>query len=143
MDTWSIVAIVISGAALLFSIIGPLITAVIKNRYDSKMYERRFYNEHRHEVIENYLKCLGKCLFAITFDATVEFGEATAEIFMYVPKEMWENIRKLNQGVTNMVIAQYHSDKKTHADNLRPIYFQLCEQFSELGRAAKKAGKRK
>lgn len=135
MNTETIIALVISGAALLTSVAGPLITALITNSHERKMYQKRFETEHKHEVIEKYLKSAGKYIFNLKFEDSEEFAEACGEIFMYAPQDMWNDIRLLNEAISILIsIDDYHERKSKSVDE-QSLYLSICERFSDQRRA--------
>ena len=135
MDVWSIVAVVLSGAAFFLAVVGPFITAKAKIKHEKEMYERRFYTEHRHEVIESYVQAAGRCLFYCGYEQYTQvfsdFVARCSEIFMYLPETLWQDAEQLNQAVMN-----YHdqSSKEVSPEPMRTAYFQFCKKVSELGR---------
>lgn len=53
---------VISGIALIVAIISPVVTTVLNNRHQDKMWIRDNFSRHKTEVIENYVKSTGTVL---------------------------------------------------------------------------------
>lgn len=136
METSAILAIVISAAAFLTSVAGPCLTAHINSKHEQKMYTKRFKTEHKHEVIEKYLKAVGKYVFSSFDENTDIFGEASAEIFMYVPKELWDDIRALNTSIINFSQITGFEYKQTIKPQLQRSFLSLCEKFSDLNRTS-------
>ena len=129
------IAIIVSVAAFATAVLGPLITASIQCSHESKMYNKRFYEEHKQQVIENYLKAVGKFAFTTDWNEKLEFGEASAEIFMYTPKELWDNIRELNKQISDYTTSSDdYSTKKEYQKKLLNNYFELCEKFHMINR---------
>ena len=129
------IAIIISVAAFATAVLGPLITAGIQCWHESRMHKMRYYDEHKQEVIENYLKSVGKYAFTTDRSEKRDFGESSAEIFMYTPKEMWPDIRRLNDLILEYTMSQGTYEQK-HAEQTDIIkhYYALCEKFNNLSR---------
>ena len=129
------IAIIISVAAFATAVLGPLITTWITCAHDSKMHKKRFYEEHKQQVIENYLKSVGKFVFTTNWDDRRDFGESTAEIFMYAPKRLWPIIRSINSKISQYITTQgTDNERKTAVKDLQNCYFELCEEFHMLNR---------
>ena len=94
-------SILISVAALVLSILSPIVSAWISGHYKIKEKEneynhekeqqaRVFYLQHKAEVIENYIKAAGLAINSKgIFDNEQKFGEAMGEIYLYIPKHQW------------------------------------------------------
>lgn len=136
MGDGTILAIVISGAAFLMSVFGPLLTALVTGKHEEKMYAKRFKTEHEHQVIERYLQSVGKYLFSKSYDDIREFGESSAEIFMYTPKELWDDIRSLNEDIFMLHRCNFE-ERELKTPKSQKKYFALCEKFSSLRRSSK------
>lgn len=137
MELSSIIAIIISAAAFLTSVIGPCLSAYIQSKHEEKMYKKRFISEHEHEVIERYLKTAGKYSFSMDYNDMRDFGEASAEIFMYAPRELWKDIQELNTQISNISLCNDFQTKKSKNKQLQKSYLDLCEKFSDFRRFSK------
>ena len=142
MESSAIIAIVISAAAFLTSIAGPCLTAFINCRHERKMYFNRFKTEHEHDVVEKYIKTVGRYVFSLDYKDLNNFGEASAEIFMYAPKELWSDIRQLNQDIAEISRLGYYEQQKAKQGQLQNSYLILCEKFSDLRRTLEDQKKR-
>ena len=132
------ISICLSGAAFILAVFGPAITAGITCLHETRMYKKRFVTEHRHEAIENYLKAAGRCLF--TDDPSKElqvFGEVSSEIFMYAPKALWDDIRKLNEMIIQMSNAEVYQQTQALREATQEKYLELCENFYPMRRGSK------
>ena len=89
---WSGIA---STIALITAIISPIITTILNNRHQIKMHNINFYESHRAEAIENYLKATG---YAIQDQSSLseQYGKHLAEIYLYLPEELWDYIDKID-----------------------------------------------
>ena len=130
----SIAALVLSIAALAFSVAGPIITAVIKRNHERDMFKNKFELKHRHDAIEKYLKSAGRCVFTGDHNDIRDFGEASAEIFMYAPSELWTDIRNLNDGISELTSLSDHNQIRKEKQYLQSTYLSLCEKMSNLRR---------
>ena len=142
MDITAIIVAAISGAAFLASIIGPYIAAKTTCNHEERMYRARFKTEHEHEVIERYLKAVGRLAFASDHNEMKDFGEASAEIFMYAPQELWSDIRDLNEQISDLCHAENYHQKKEQRIIIQVSYFALCEKFSNLRRESQEQNPR-
>ncbi|MBQ8836423.1 MAG: hypothetical protein IJ002_03040 [Clostridia bacterium] len=138
MEFSPVIAIVISAAAFLTSIAGPFLTAHIQCKHEQKMYHKRFRIEHEHEVIERYLKTAGKYCFSLDYNDMRDFGEASAEIFMYAPKELWDDIKALNTQISVISRVGDYDKSKQLRTQLQESYLSLCENFSVLRRTSER-----
>lgn len=120
-------SIVIAVAALILSVLSPLISSVINGLFrirekkleivaKQKEQELEFYYQHRAEVIERYISSAGK---VIQTGQIVDFGLAMGEIYIYVDKSLWPLIDN---------IAEYvYSDK---AFGAKDDFIKLCKELS-------------
>lgn len=142
METSEIIAIVIAGAAFVMSVVGPCLTAHITCKHESEMYDKRFKKEHEHDVIEQYLKSIGKYVFSPGCNDIENFGEAVSEIFMYAPRTMWEDIKSLNQNVLRVASIADYEQRQHQKLALQQSYLMLCENLSPLSRVSGNRKKR-
>ena len=117
----------ISVAALVLSVLSPLISALVNVIFrikeknidiaaKQKEQEREFYYQHRAEVIERYISSAGK---AIQTDRDQDFVTAMGEVYIYVDKSLWPLIDN---------IAQYvYSDNAFAA---KDDFIELCKALS-------------
>ena len=133
----------IAFAALFVSAAGPFFTALINSIHESRMSKKRFVQEHEHQVIERYLKAVGKYVFTTEHSDMREFGECSSEIFMYAPEELWDDIRDLNKKITEYRQCDEHSLRMVLKQNNQKLYFELCEKFADYRRSSKRKYKRR
>ncbi len=99
-------AIVISIASLFLSVLGPLITALINGRFRIKEKELEieeriifqnieYYEKHRTEVVENFLKSASQYILNKDETNSKEFGASIPEIYLYVDEAYWKEIDNL------------------------------------------------
>ncbi len=89
--------IIIMGISLLIAISTPIITAIINSHHEIKMYKLRFYNEHKSEVIEGFLKTVGNCIYYSDESNLHSLGEYFGEIYLYTPPSMHDKITELSK----------------------------------------------
>lgn len=125
-----IASFIVSFATLIISVfvsaISPIIIEKIKARRERKTWNRDFYEKHRCEVIENYLKAVGEYIFYPSGTNESKFGCAVSEIFMYAPEDSWGVIQKMNEAIANY--------KGTDRGYLKIQYFELCKLLAPLKR---------
>lgn len=131
MPSYETTTLIVAAAALLAPIVGPAITAIVTIFHERSMYKKRFAMEHEHEAIERYLKAAGKYLFCASSTNYMAFGETVSEIFMYAPKKLWGDIRKLNESISK---HHLNSSSDTAITTIREDYLKLCENFASLRR---------
>ena len=134
MDISTLLAIGVSAIAVISTVAVPFITTKLSCSHEQKMYDKRFASEHAHEVIEQYIRSLGHYIFGGEFDAYLSLGEASAEIFMYAPKELWEDIRNFNAKMAAISQVENYTEQKARLKALQPEYLSLCEKFAPLRR---------
>ncbi|MEG2522293.1 MAG: hypothetical protein RSA49_05405 [Anaerovoracaceae bacterium] len=119
---------IISGIALVVAILSPAITSYMNNRHEYKMYRLRFYEKHRAEAIEDYIRCTGAVILEPTKDNFTAYGKCYGEIFLYTPQKMWDNLREINLFISSnnykeaetlfsficQELAEYHPRSKKH-----------------------------
>ena len=136
MDLATVIAIIISATAVLASIIGPMLTAAITCHHERKMYKKRFLLEHEHEVIERYLRTIGRYAFGNAPEDQKDLGDAMSEIFMYAPIELHDDRQSINTQLIELMGCSY-DDEWQRAANLRKSYLELCEKFAPYRRSGK------
>ena len=106
-------SILISVAALVLSILSPVVSAWINGHYKIKEKEidyhhekeqqsRAFYLQHKAEVIENYIKTAGRVINSNGLPENKQkFGEAMGEIYLYIPESQWPLIDNVSQFISN------------------------------------------
>ena len=71
------------------------------------------------------------------FDLTAlsEFESVAAEIFMYAPKTMREDLDRFNRAVAECFnSAEYGENVRAELQVLQSDYFDICKKFSDYGR---------
>ena len=128
MDFW------IALAALIVAACGPLITALITAKHESFMYKTKYVDEHKHEVVEKYLKSVGRFLFSLDHNDLKEFGASSSEIFMYAPKNLWDDIKKINEAIFKISSCSDYEEKKNLCKKSKLLFYELCENFADFSR---------
>lgn len=97
---------IISGITLLAAIFSPAITTVINNRHTAKMQRMEYYEKHKAEVIEKYIQAAGKAIKNATDTCMQEYGEASTEVYFYIPEEYWDILDELDNRISNYDYAE-------------------------------------
>ena len=128
-------ALILSVISLAVAILSPVLVALSNHRHERKMYRMKFVTEHKHEVIEQYLRSAGKCIFMFDLTALSEFESVASEIFMYAPKTMREDLDRFNRAVAECFnSAEYGGNVRAELKALQSDYFDICKKFSDYGR---------
>lgn len=114
---WSVI---ISGIALIVSVLSPMLTSIINNRHQDKIWTREHDAQHKLEVIDNYVRCTGTVLKKATSDTLSAYGNGFGEIFFYTPKSVWALIEDIDKAITSRSITPETQDK----------FSELCKQLS-------------
>ena len=73
--------------------VSQVIITKLNNRHQERISKREMFVRRQIEVIEKYLASVGK---ALDHDNVTDFRESRGTIFLYTPKETWDDIRRLN-----------------------------------------------
>ena len=73
--------------------VSQVIITKLNNRHQERISKREMFVRRQIEVIEKYLASVGK---ALDHDNFTDFRESRGTIFLYTPKETWDDIRRLN-----------------------------------------------
>ena len=122
MDFSKIAPWVTIGITVSLSIIVPLITQIVNNRFlkKSKELELRAKKEDaKISAYENFLKRVGDCLLYGKFDSLSEAGAEISNLYLYAPKEDFEKLDKLADLLQNK-----------HFDNARKIMVEIARDLS-------------
>ena len=139
------VAIIISIATFVGSVISPIVVSLINNHHQSKRRYEEFYQQHRSDVIENYLRAVGKYIYCHNEANTTDLGSSLAEIYMYAPKDLWDKIDQMNVSISTLHDYGYGKDLSEKLIRIKDQYQELCKAFHDLGRTQKpiKSNKKK
>ena len=99
MEIQLTLAAIISGIALVAAIISPMLTTLIKNKHETKMYMAKFYIHHRAEVIERYVSSVGAVIHGQLTEDLREYGKHAGEIYVYVPERLWLTIEQIDLAI--------------------------------------------
>lgn len=91
---WIALAISITG-----TIVGPIITTILTNRYQLKLRELDIkqsafdsYNSNRFDAINTFISKAGRCLSYLDENSVMDFGGAYHCVYQYVPTEYWDKL---------------------------------------------------
>lgn len=112
---------VFTGIALVAAIISPIVTAIINNHYQTKMKRLQFFDEHRAEVIENYIRFTGSVSkMSSGFEEFRNFGKYSKEIYLYVSEDLWRYIDQIEELLYNR-----------NYDDAHKILAVLCKELKK------------
>lgn len=136
IDLGAALAITMSAITVISTLTIPHLTAKKQNEHEQKMYEKRFANEHAHEVIEKYLQAIGRYVFEFEHKDLSIFGEAVSEIFMYIPENLTEDVKEFNEHISRISQINDYSQRTAQLKLLQPVFLDLCEKFAPLCRGS-------
>lgn len=94
----------ISVIVALCAIISPILTAIINNRYQTKIrliehlqQEQKDIFLHRRNIYENYLKYAGRCIYYADHDALKDYGEYYYSALIYAPPDIQTDMIEANK----------------------------------------------
>ena len=97
IEAWSVI---ISGIALVAAVFSPVITAIVNNKYQSKINRQKYFDEHRAQVIENYIQSVGELCEDVDRESFRRaYGKNSKEIYLYIPESLWEKIDKIDESI--------------------------------------------
>ena len=97
VEVWSAI---ISGIALVAAVLSPVITAIVNNTHQSKIDRQRYFDEHRAQVIENYIRSVGElCEDVDREQFRRSYGKNSKEIYLYLPESLWGKIDQIDYSV--------------------------------------------
>ena len=130
MDS-GIISIIISGFSLITAVSSTLITACLNNRHAARMHKIEFYEKRKYEVIENYLKNVGKVIFYPEEESVKDLSEWISEIYMYMPSEYWNGIDEINKIILEISKDHFHYP---HREEAKKKYLDFCKSVSSINR---------
>ena len=128
---------VVSIAAMLFTFLAAILPSIINNHYQAKKENREFYEKHRCEVIENYLKNTARHLYGNihAHDYAADYASSLAEIYIYAPQELWEKIDEMNEIIIDLSNANEDPQRRYLETKAKQNYHELCKSFSDFSRS--------
>lgn len=122
---WSVV---ISGIALVVSVLSPVLTTILTNWHQDKMWARNNYFIHKSDVIEQYVKSTGIALKQQTVDTLETYGSSYGAVFFYAPTEAWPLIEQIDNAILSRGVT----------DETSKVFAELCKILSTEGKRPKK-----
>lgn len=120
--TW---AMIISGIALLSSIISPLITALINNHYQSKLKEKEFSYSTKIKIYHEYIEVTSREI--LISGISDNYKKIYPKIFLYTPPKIWNKIEELNNIIEKEKSEQIFCNK----DECRKILIQISKELNK------------
>ena len=123
-----------SDIALIAAVVSPVIVVLINAHKQTRKDINNFYFRHQFDVIETYLKSLGKYIYnECSSEAAATYGVAHAEIYMYIPSGMWYLIDNMDIHISQLKNATPENyDHKLAI--LKVMYEELCQSFAPFAR---------
>lgn len=147
---WSAIAtFIVGGAALLLAIASPVITTIANNCYNATVWKLEYYEKHRAEVIETYLKSIGEYIYSPREEAKIKYAQSLGEIFMYVQQE---EMRKAIEAVNSALVTldnmrtvdnalkavdknhNYNAEMMKNQNEAKNTHLLLCQALTPLVR---------
>ena len=112
---------VFTGIALVAAIISPIVTAIINNHYQAKMKRLQFFDEHRAEVIENYIRFTGSInKMSAGYETYCKYGQYSKEIYLYISEDLWRYVDQIEELLFNR-----------NYDDANKVLAILCKALNE------------
>lgn len=133
------ISLIFSIAAVTAAVLSPVLVAIIDNIFKARRERQEFYTQHKCEVIENYLRLVGAHIYGGAHKRNTEYAKALAEIYMYVPEDLWKHIDEMNTVLEAIEQMPRGSEKEedTHSAALfeaKAKYHEFCKLFTNLSR---------
>lgn len=137
-------SLIISLAAFISAVLSPVVVQLITYFFQSRKDKKEYVEKHKHEVIEKYLKEIGKYIYSEGSSSEVDLGCSHAEIYMYIPTSYWHYIDDLHSCIRKLAVFRpvcfSEQENKTRAELLdcaKDLYLELCKEFSGFARDKK------
>lgn len=122
MDWSTIIALV----ALVISVVSPFLTTVLSNRFKQRIRNQDFYDRHRAEVIESFIKSAGAFIKSSSSRETwAEFGANMGEIYLYTDESLWPSLDKLNE------LLRSHITVNNDLALCHQLLIHICKELAE------------
>ena len=129
-------ALLMSLAAILLSVLSPLLTALINNHYHLKFKNMDFYETRRAGAIESYIHAAGAYIQNASIENAQAYGIAYGDIFLFAPSSLWPEIEALNKeliGPRNPIL--FHSHFTKICQSLSPEYPRIKDRTYKRAKA--------
>jgi len=91
---------IISAITLLAAILSPVVTTIINNRHQAKLKKQAFFDSHRAEVIENFIRYTGSVNEVSSYAEDFrEYGKRSKEIYLYIPEHLWHYVDSIDNAI--------------------------------------------
>lgn len=111
---------ILSGIALVASVLSPVLSTIFTNRHQRKLYDRQFYLEHRAKVIEEYLAATGAVIRDSGDANLADYGKCSGEIYLYVPQELHCYLEQISVAIKEAKYENALSHYEALCKNLEP-----------------------
>ena len=125
----AIISVIASAVSALASILAPLIVESLKIKHQRKLWEQQFYDEHRAEAIEYFLKATGAFVYSKSLNNRKELGASAGEIYLYADPELWGDIDTL---------LDFCGGSLSNCDEAQKIHARLCKKLRDYSPRSKR-----
>lgn len=101
MEITIIVALITALAAVIAPTISSLVTTILNNKHALEMQRIELIQKRRIQVIETYVESISYYIVTKQIRNWEEFSTISNEIFLYMPEEIWPQIKEINILVNN------------------------------------------
>ena len=121
---WDLLFSILPSLIAVIGVIGaPIFSAKQAHKHELRMYDKKFIIEHKIKSIESYLENVGRFLFS---------EQTISMIYIYAPKELWEQIDKMNETVLTISSMIGYDQKANYYKVGKKQYIELCKAFSAI-----------
>lgn len=131
------VALAVSLATFAGSVVSPIVVTIINNRHEVKKRRYEHYEDHKHEVIENYLRSVGEFFQSEKSDGLPGYGASCAEIYMYTSESLWPQIDEIDRLILEINQTEDYQQRQTIKNFTHQKFLELRKAFSAYARNAK------
>lgn len=95
-------SVIIASITAALTALSPTISNIINNHHNLKMKRIELYEEKRIEAINNYVSEVSKYIHNSSNENSSDMGQTLNSIYLYAPKEIWNDIKSLNEFVEKL-----------------------------------------
>ena len=120
-------ATLLSIIALFVSVLSPVLAAFVAHLHERKMFDRKFYDQHRAEALERFLKSAGTIVTLCNDESFLEYRAAYGEALMY----MDDSLRK-SVSAFDVLIYTMFSENSPETESIALMEFKnICDALRE------------
>jgi len=91
------------------------------------MFERRFYEQHRAEALENFLKSAGTVVEFLNNEKFIEYRTSYGEALMYFDSSLLQIAKEFDQCISKMFSGALASYNKADKDRAVELFWEICD----------------